>query len=145
MKRFIGFVKKEFHHIFRDRRSMFILFGMPIAQIMLFGFAITNEINNVKIAILDKSKDTETHKIIQKISNSSYFNIEQELTSESQIESIFKKGKVKADFNSLNNWLIKKYKKSLILLNENELKTALSNFEKEVVREYFIKQLFSKN
>lgn len=96
MKRFIGFVKKEFYHIFRDRRSMFILFGMPIAQIMLFGFAITNEINNVKIAILDKSKDTETQKIIQKISNSSYFDIEQELTSESQIESIFKKGKVKA-------------------------------------------------
>ena len=96
MKRFIGFVKKEFYHIFRDKRSMFILFGMPIAQIMLFGFAITNEINNVKIAILDKSKDTETQKIIQKISNSSYFNIEQELTSESQIEAIFKKGKVKA-------------------------------------------------
>ena len=96
MKRFIGFVKKEFYHIFRDKRSMFILFGMPIAQIMLFGFAITNEINNVKIAILDKSKDTETQKIIQKISNSSYFDIEQELTSESQIESVFKKGKVKA-------------------------------------------------
>jgi len=75
MKRFIGFVKKEFYHIFRDKRSMFILFGMPIAQIMLFGFAITNEINNVKIAILDKSKDTETQKIIQKISNSTYFDI----------------------------------------------------------------------
>ncbi|MDD2985345.1 ABC transporter permease [Flavobacterium sp.] len=96
MKRFIGFVKKEFYHIFRDRRSMFILFGMPIAQIMLFGFAITNEINNVNIAILDQSKDVETHKIIQKISNSSYFNIEQEITTESQIESVFKKGKVKA-------------------------------------------------
>lgn len=96
MKRFIGFVKKEFYHIFRDKRSMFILFGMPIAQIMLFGFAITNEINNVKIAILDKSKDTETQKIIQKISNSSYFDIEQEITTEAQIESVFKKGKVKA-------------------------------------------------
>lgn len=96
MKRFIGFVKKEFYHIFRDKRSMFILFGMPIAQIMLFGFAITNDINNVKIAILDKSKDTETQKIIQKISNSNYFNIIQEITTESQIESAFKKGKVKA-------------------------------------------------
>ena len=59
MKRFIGFVKKEFYHIFRDKRTMFILFCMPIAQIMLFGFAITNEINNVNIAILDKSKDNE--------------------------------------------------------------------------------------
>ena len=53
MKRFVGFVRKEFYHIFRDKRSMFILFGMPIAQIMLFGFAITNEINNVNIAILN--------------------------------------------------------------------------------------------
>jgi ABC-2 type transport system permease protein len=66
MKRF---VTKEFYHIF-DKRSMFIP-GMPIAQIMLFGFAITNEINNVNIAILDKSKDTETQIIINKISASS--------------------------------------------------------------------------
>lgn len=96
MKRFIGFVTKEFYHIFRDKRTMFILFGMPIAQIMLFGFAITNEINNVDIAVLDKSKDTETQKIINKISASSYFKIEQEITDENQIESVFKKGKVKA-------------------------------------------------
>ena len=66
MKRFIGFVKKEFYHIFRDKRSLFILFGMPIAQILLFGFAITNEINNVDIAILDQSNDIETQKIIDK-------------------------------------------------------------------------------
>jgi ABC-2 type transport system permease protein len=74
---------------------MFILFGMPIAQIMLFGFAITNEINNVNIAILDKSKDTETEIIINKISASQYFHIKQTISTESEIESIFK-GKVKA-------------------------------------------------
>lgn len=96
MKRFIGFIKKEFYHIFRDRRSMFILFGMPIAQIMLFGFAITNEVNNVKIAIFDQSKDVETQQIINKISASSYFDIQQEIRSEAEIESVFKKGKVKA-------------------------------------------------
>lgn len=96
MKRFIGFVTKEFYHIFRDKRTMFILFGMPIAQIMLFGFAITNEINNVNIAILDQSKDADTQKIINKISASSYFKINEEITNESQIESVFKKGKVKA-------------------------------------------------
>lgn len=96
MKRFIGFVKKEFYHIVRDKRSMFILFGMPIAQIMLFGFAITNEIKKVNIAILDQSKDTETKKIIEKINNSSYFTISQEIKTETQIESVFKKGEVKA-------------------------------------------------
>ena len=96
MKRFIGFVKKEFYHIFRDKRSLFILFGMPIAQILLFGFAITNEINNVDIAILDQSNDIETQKIIYKIKASPYFNVENQIEKESDIESEFKKGKIKA-------------------------------------------------
>lgn len=96
MKRFIGFVKKEFYHIFRDKRSMFILFGMPIAQILLFGFAITNEINNVEIGILDKSKDHETRKIIDKINASEYFTIENVVDNENEIEAVFKKGEVKA-------------------------------------------------
>ncbi|MFD2518287.1 ABC transporter permease [Salinimicrobium flavum] len=96
MKRFIGFVKKEFYHIFRDKRSMFILFGMPIAQILLFGFAITNEINNVEIGILDKSKDHETLQIIDKINASGYFTIENVVDNENEIEAVFKKGEVKA-------------------------------------------------
>ncbi len=96
MKRFTGFIKKEFYHIFRDRRSLFILFGMPIAQILLFGFAITNEINNVDIAILDKSKDVTSQEIINKISSSKYFSMKQNIENEAEIEAIFKKGKVKA-------------------------------------------------
>lgn len=96
MKRFKGFVKKEFYHIFRDKRSMFILFGMPIAQILLFGFAITNEINNVEIGILDKSKDHETLKIINKINASDYFTIANVVENENEIEAVFKKGEVKA-------------------------------------------------
>lgn len=96
MKQFIGFIQKEFYHIFRDKRSLFILFGMPIAQIMLFGFAITNEINNVDIAILDYSKDATTQEIIHKISSSKHFRILEILTRAEEIESVFKKGKVKA-------------------------------------------------
>lgn len=96
MKKFSGFIRKEFYHIFRDKRSLFILFGMPIAQILLFGFAITNEINNVDIAILDHSKDVETQKIIDKIKSSPYFKIENQIDNEKDIESEFKKGKVKA-------------------------------------------------
>lgn len=96
MKRFIGFIKKEFYHIFRDTRSLFILFGMPIAQVMLFGFAITNEINNVNIAFFDKSKDATTTEIINKISESSYFSNKQFITNEAEIEAAFKKGAIKA-------------------------------------------------
>lgn len=96
MKRFIGFIKKEFYHIFRDKRSLFILFGMPVAQILLFGFAITNEINNVDIAVLDYARDTESQKIIEKIKASTYFHVENEILNEKAIEEEFKKGKIKA-------------------------------------------------
>ena len=91
MKLFLGFVKKEFYHILRDRRSLFILFGMPIIQILLFGFAITNEINNVNIAVFDHSKDVTTQEIINKISASSYFSINQLIENETDIETVFKK------------------------------------------------------
>jgi len=62
-----AFVKKEFLYIFRDYRTMIILFGMPLVQIMLFGFAITNDINNAHIAIFDNSKDVVTREITQKV------------------------------------------------------------------------------
>lgn len=96
MKRFIVFIQKEFYHIFRDKRSLFILFGMPIAQIMLFGFAITNEINNVDIAILDHAKDVTSKEIINRISTSKYFSISEMIDNEKAIETAFRKGKVKA-------------------------------------------------
>ena len=46
MKRFLGFVKKEFLHIFRDYRTLIILFGIPAAQILIFGYAVSTDIKN---------------------------------------------------------------------------------------------------
>jgi len=96
MKKFRGFVRKEFLHIFRDKRTITILFGMPIVQILLFGFAITNEINNVSIGILDKSKDDTTKEIIQNIANSNYFDIDALIFHENEIAPVFQKGTIKA-------------------------------------------------
>lgn len=95
MKKFWGFVKKEFYHIFRDRRTMLVLFGMPLIMMLLFGFVITNEIRNARIAVLDLSHDPTTMEIINKIASSGYFRIDEILTSDKDIESIFKKGYVK--------------------------------------------------
>ena len=52
MKQFIAFVKKEFYHIFRDRRTMLILLGMPVVQIILFGFAISTEVKNILYSVI---------------------------------------------------------------------------------------------
>lgn len=95
MNRLKAFITKEFYHILRDWRTLIILIGMPLAQIILFGFAITNEINEAKIAILDKSNDEQTRKIIDEISASPYFKITKYLTSDQDIEPTFKKGIIK--------------------------------------------------
>ena len=95
MKRFITFVKKEFYHIFRDKRTMLILFGIPIAQVLLFGFVITNEVKNVKIGIFDMSKDPISTKITNKILSSGFFELAKNINNETQIEETFKEGKVK--------------------------------------------------
>jgi ABC-2 type transport system permease protein len=90
-----GFIIKEFYHIFRDVRTMIILFGMPIVQILLFGFALTNEIKNASIAVLDYSKDDVTAEIISKITSSGYFILDENLDNESQIEEKFRQGKIR--------------------------------------------------
>ena len=142
MKRFIGFIKKEFYHIFRDKRSLFILFGMPIVQILLFGFAITNEINNVDIAILDHSKDATTKEIINKISASKYFSIKQMLTRETDIASIFEKGHVKAVLNFEKDFgqnLIKEHKATVqIITDATDPNTAntISNYVNAILQQY---------
>ena len=95
MKQFIIFVKKEFYHIFRDRKSLLIIIMMPIVQIILFGFALTNEIKNSNIAVLDYAKDESSAAIIQRLDASRYFNVYQNLNAQSDIERVFKTGKVR--------------------------------------------------
>ncbi|MBI5372927.1 MAG: ABC transporter permease [Sphingobacteriales bacterium] len=95
MKQFLSFVKKEFHHIFRDIRTMFILLAMPVAQIIIFGFALTNEVKNSKIAIWDQSGDAATASLVSELEASRYFEVEQAIHSPGEIGASFKKGKVK--------------------------------------------------
>lgn len=95
MKRFWGFVVKEFFHIFRDYRTLLILFGMPAVQLMLFGFVLTNEIKDARIAVLDLSKDETTRKLTEKITSSGYFLLDRNLSSFNQIEPAFREGNIK--------------------------------------------------
>jgi ABC-2 type transport system permease protein len=93
MKQFSTFVKKEFYHIFRDKRTILILLVMPIIQILLFGFAITTEVKDARIAIFDPSKDASTQLIKQRFQASEYFILAEELTNPNQINDVFKYGK----------------------------------------------------
>jgi ABC-2 type transport system permease protein len=90
-----GFIIKEFYHIFRDYRSMIVLFGMPVIQVLLFGFALSTEIKNAPIAIIDHSNDQVTRAITSKILSSGFFILADEVPGEGHIEEIFRHGKVK--------------------------------------------------
>src|SRR6476469_1893220 len=95
MNQFLSFIKKEFYHIWRDRRTMIILLGMPIVQIIIFGFALTNEVKNESIAILDQSKDAAATQLISEICASRYFNVAATLHSPDDIAETFKTNKAK--------------------------------------------------
>ena len=89
MKQFIVFVRKEFRHIFRDKRTMLILLVMPIIMIILFGFAITTEVKDSHVGILDHSKDEVTTRIQEHIRNNRYFTIVADVHSEKEIQQMF--------------------------------------------------------
>ena len=75
MNKFNSFVIKESRHIFRDRRLMLILFGMPVVLMLLFGFAITTDVKNVRVAVVTASSDHLTGRMVERLAVSEYFNI----------------------------------------------------------------------
>ncbi|MCB0661594.1 MAG: ABC transporter permease [Saprospiraceae bacterium] len=93
MNQFIIFVQKEFKHIFRDRRTLFILLGIPIVQILLFGFALTNEVKNSQLVILDSDKSETTKAIADKMIASDYFDFTGSIAEGAEMEPTFKAGK----------------------------------------------------
>ena len=75
MKQFISFVIKEAKHILRDKRTMLILFGMPVVMMLLFGFAITTDVKNVRTVVVTSQMDHQTQQAIEQLSQSEYFTI----------------------------------------------------------------------
>jgi ABC-2 type transport system permease protein len=95
MKQFMSFVRKEFHHIFRDRTTMAILLLLPILMLLLFGYAINTEVKDSKIAVFDPSNDVATREIVEKLNASEYFSVVEMLNNPSDIDTQFKNGEVK--------------------------------------------------
>ena len=96
MKQLIAFIRKEFYHVFRDRRTLLILFGIPIAQIILFGQALSSEVKNIGIAVLDEANNTYSQEITHRLQASPYFKLKEPLLRYDQVEDQFKRGTIKA-------------------------------------------------
>lgn len=86
MKQFISFIIKETKHIVRDKRTMLILFGMPIIMMLLFGYAVRNDVRNVRTVIVMSNTDYVTQQAVDRLSASEYFTITQVVATPAEAE-----------------------------------------------------------
>lgn len=95
MKTFLAFIHKEFLHILRDPRTLLVLFGMPVLQIVLFGYAINTEVKEAKVAVLDQSRDERSISMVHALFSAHWFRPVETLKSPADIDRVFKAGKAK--------------------------------------------------
>ena len=93
MKQFIAFVIKEAKHILRDKRTMLILFGMPVVLMFLFGFAITTDVKNVRTVVVTSQMDYQTQQAINRLAQSEYFIITQTVNTPQEAERLIRSQK----------------------------------------------------
>jgi len=84
---------KEFIQVFRDKRTRFVLFGPPIIQMLIFGYAATFEIHHVPTVVLDLDHSQESRELISRFSSSPYFDVQRQLTDYRQIGDLIDQGK----------------------------------------------------
>lgn len=142
MNRFFSFVKKEFYHVFRDGKTLLMLFGVPVVQILLFGFALTNEIKNAQIVICDYARDDASRQIISKIEANNIFNIRESILSHRQIEESFKAENVKLAIvfpNNFNHDLLHSNKAQVQVIadaSDPNTATTLINYVTSIIMTY---------
>jgi ABC-2 type transport system permease protein len=95
LRQLYAFVRKEFYHVFRDRKTLLMLFGVPIAQVLLFGFVLSNEIKNSQIVVCDYAKDYGSQELIRKIEASKYFKVKKATLTHDEIEAALRAGDIK--------------------------------------------------
>ena len=93
MKQFKSFVIKETRHILRDKRTILILFGMPVVMMLIFGFAITTDVKNVRTVVVTSQMDLQTQRAVERISQSEYFTITQTVDSPKDAEHLIRNQK----------------------------------------------------
>ena len=91
MKRFWALIQKEALHILRDRRSLLVLLAQPVMMMLIFGFALSNEVKDSKTAILDLAHDDASRLLTDRLDQSRYFSVTRHLSSSAQIEEVFRR------------------------------------------------------
>lgn len=121
---------------------MFILLGMPMVQIIIFGFALTNEVKNTSIVIINQSQGVAANKLVEKIESSQYFELYKQSTDALEIDKLFKKGVVKVALvipNDFDLSTVNQNKGQLQIIadaTDPNVATALTNYLSAIAMDY---------
>jgi len=94
-KIFLAFVKKEVYHILRDTRTLIIIFGMPIALVLIFGYTVSNEFKGASMAVYDEAKDELSKELVDHLTASGHFKLFELSDNIENIDAAFKTGNIK--------------------------------------------------
>jgi len=140
--RFTHFAIKEFRHIFRDVRTLLIIFGMPIVQLLVFGYVITNEIKDAKIGVYNPSGDYLSNELTTKLASSGYFITEIIFNSPDEIEPALRSGKVRLAVSYQPNFAVEFYMNRSVAVqliadaSEPNTATMLVNYASAIINDF---------
>lgn len=92
---FSSFIKKESLHILRDKRTMLVVVLIPIVQMVLFGFAISTEVNNIRIAVVAPNRTDGVKDAVEQLAQNDYFTF-YGYVENSETDALLRSGKVNA-------------------------------------------------
>ena len=96
LRRLVAVARKEFLHIRRDPRSLGMAIAIPMLMILLFGYALTLDVDNVPIAVWDQSVSPESRELISRFEGSRYFDVRLRAKGYPDIERAIEAGQVMA-------------------------------------------------
>jgi drug efflux transport system permease protein len=92
--RLLAIARKEFVHILRDPRSLGMAIAIPMLLLVLFGYALTLDVDNVPIAIWDQSGSQASRELVSGFAGSRYFSVRGYVHSYSELERLIDRGDV---------------------------------------------------
>ncbi len=143
-------IRKEANELKRDWKMKRVLFGAPIIMILLFGYAVNNDVKDISLSVLDNDKTSLSRSIAEKFTASGYFILHSNLESPKEIDTLIDSDKVEV-FLNIENGLTKKIRSGrdatvqIILDGADTSRAAvISAYVNEIMNDIFFKQFSQK-
>jgi ABC-2 type transport system permease protein len=142
MKQLLSFVKKEFIHIWRDKRTLLIVIGLPVMQMLLFGFAISTEIRNIRFGVFNPKNDVTSLKVEEQFRNSMYFTYIENIIDQNHFADYFRNNRVDMILVFENNFEYKLAHQGVahiqIIIDgiDPNTSTAIANYANQIIRKF---------